>query len=124
MFAPVVVENSQITFRMDSVSRNAWGYSEEAGFGTNEYGGGFIIRWQSEDGRKISFQNDLLPVIQQNCSACHTSQSAIPFWEDETVLQERLNQVLEKTSKGQMPKGLPKLDDALIELFYLYRKQL
>ncbi len=67
----------------------------------------------------ISFQNDILPIIQANCqnnSRCHVSGGVSPNFDSEEVILDRASRIFARTSAKTMPPSGPLSDDQISEI--------
>ncbi|MCB0366935.1 MAG: hypothetical protein H6624_12515 [Bdellovibrionaceae bacterium] len=54
----------------------------------------------------LSFAQDILPVVQNRCSLCHSAGSGLPFWEDYDVIVAKKDRVRHRVFVSQdMPRG-------------------
>lgn len=64
--------------------------SGSSDFANQEKTPGQEMSKEEENTQVLSFQNDILPIVQQRCSMCHNESSGLPFWEDyETIFLKR-----------------------------------
>ncbi|MBR08386.1 MAG: hypothetical protein CMP48_12010 [Rickettsiales bacterium] len=61
----------------------------------------------------ISLENDIMPIISNNCIGCH--QSTSPILETKNQVISNASRILDATSNGRMPQGQAKLDQTLID---------
>lgn len=55
---------------------------------------------------QLTFVDDILPIVQQRCSLCHSQGSALPFWEDYDVIVAKKDLVRHRVFVTQdMPRG-------------------
>ena len=71
----------------------------------------------------VSFSNDIEPILNGNgCYGCHSSTS--PLFNDYNTVYNNKEDILlaiqHDLSKSPMPKGMPKLNDSLINKVYCW----
>jgi hypothetical protein len=65
----------------------------------------------------ISFANDVLPIIQNNCTGCHNNSSGYTFTNHQNISSNYAAIVGSMKGLGYqlMPKGLPAIPDSVIQ---------
>jgi hypothetical protein len=65
----------------------------------------------------ISFVNDVLPIIQNNCSGCHNNSNGYTFTNHQNISSNYAAIIGSMQGLGYqlMPKGLPAIPDSLIQ---------
>jgi hypothetical protein len=65
----------------------------------------------------ISFNNDILPVIQNNCTGCHDNQNGYTFTNHHNISDNYAAIIGSMKGQGyqQMPQGSAALPDSLIQ---------
>jgi uncharacterized membrane protein len=55
---------------------------------------------------EVTFKKDILALIQNRCSLCHSQNSGLPFWEDFSTLLANIDKVNQRVVvKKDMPRG-------------------
>lgn len=63
-------------------------------------------------GASITFVDDIQPLFEKNCSACHNASSAIPNWSDYNAVVAKQDRLFNRVIVvGDMPLGLKLSDD-------------
>lgn len=83
---------------------------EDPGQGGKQEGGQGDDLGDGNDGDmqevQITFIEDILPIIENRCSLCHSEASGLPFWEDYDTLFEKQDRVRARVFEFQdMPRG-------------------
>jgi hypothetical protein len=65
----------------------------------------------------ISFVNDVLPIIQNNCSGCHNNSNGYTFTNHQNISSNYAAIIGSMQGLGYqlMPKGLPAIPDSVIQ---------
>ena len=65
----------------------------------------------------ISFVNDVLPIIQNNCTGCHNNSNGYTFTNYQNISSNNAAIVGSMQGLGYqlMPKGLPAIPDSVIQ---------
>jgi hypothetical protein len=65
----------------------------------------------------VSFNNEILPLIQNNCTGCHTNQNGYSFTNHANISSNSTAIIGSMRNSGYqlMPQGSPALPDSVIE---------
>ena len=77
------------------------------------------------EGEILSFNEDILPIVQARCTACHSEGSGLPFWEDyEQIFTSKDAVRLRVVELQDMPRGnVTGMTDEERELFAMWIDQ-
>lgn len=48
------------------------------------------------DVKPLTFEKDILPIVQVRCTSCHNPNSGLPFWEQYPVIFEKRDRVRQR----------------------------
>jgi hypothetical protein len=71
----------------------------------------FTVTVNQSDPNGISFNDDVLPLIQSRCAPCHTG-GAQPNYTVFATAKSSINSIISRTESGSMPQGGPPLTTA------------